>query len=69
VDEPETGVVSLNNPEIIVVNKVEDTKKPVSKEELQKMSPASLKSLIISKGGNAETVNKMKKKELVDMLI
>jgi hypothetical protein len=68
VDEPEPEIVSLNNQEPIVVNKVEDTKKTVSKEDLQKMSPASLKSLLISKGVNAETVNKMKKKELVDML-
>jgi hypothetical protein len=65
IDEPESEIVSLNNQETIVVNKVEDTRKPVSKEDLQKMSPASLKSLLISKGGNAETVNKLKKKELV----
>ena len=69
IDEPESEIVSLNNQEPIVVNKVEDTRKPVSKEDLQKMSPASLKSLLISKGGNAETVNKLKKKELVDMLL
>lgn len=68
IDEPESEIVSLNNQETIVVNKVEDTRKSVSKEDLQKMSPASLKSLLISKGGNAETVNKMKKKELVDKL-
>jgi hypothetical protein len=68
VDEPESEIVSLNNQETIVVNKVEDTRKPVSNEDLQKMSPASLKSLLISKGGNAETVNKLKKKELVDKL-
>jgi hypothetical protein len=68
IDEPETEVVSLINQENIVVNKVEDTRKSVSKEDLQKMSPATLKSLIISKGGNAETINKLKKKELVDML-
>ena len=68
IDEPESEIVSLNNQEPIVVNKVEDTRKPVSKEDLQKMSPASLKSLLISKGGNAETVNKLKKKELVDKL-
>jgi len=68
VDEPEPEVVSLNNQETIVVNKVEDTKKTVSKEELQKMSPATLKSLLISKGVSAETANKLKKKELVDKL-
>jgi len=69
IDEPESEIVSLNNQEPIVVNKVEDTRKPVSKEELQKMSPATLKSLLVSKGANAETVNKLKKKELVDMLL
>ena len=69
IDEPESEVVSLNNQETIVVNKVEDTRKSVSKEDLQKMSPASLKSLLISKGVPAETVNKLKKKELVDMLL
>ena len=69
IDEPESEIVSLNNQEPIVVNKVEDTRKSVSKEDLQKMSPASLKSLLISKGVPAETVNKLKKKELVDMLL
>jgi hypothetical protein len=69
IDEPESEIVSLNNQETIVVNKVEDTRKSVSKEDLQKMSPASLKSLLISKGVPAETVNKLKKKELVDMLL
>ena len=64
IDEPEPGVVSLE-PESIVVNKVES----VSKDELQKMTPASLKSLLIAKGVSAETVNKLKKKELIDMLI
>ena len=69
VDEPESEIVSLNNPETIVVNKVEETRKPVSKEDLQKMSPATLKSLLVSKGVPAETANKLKKKELVDMLL
>jgi hypothetical protein len=64
VDEPEPEIVSLE-PALIVVNKVES----VSKEELQKMTPAALKSLIISKGVSAETVNKLKKKELIDMLM
>ena len=68
IDEPEAGVVSLNESETIVVNKVESPKKMVSKDELQKMSPATLKSLLISKGVSAESVNKMKKKDLVDML-
>ena len=68
IDEPEAGIISLNEPETIVVNKVETPKNAVSKEELQKMSPATLKSLLISKGVSAESVNKMKKKELVDMI-
>jgi hypothetical protein len=68
MDEPEAGIVSLDEPETIVVNKVDSPKNAVSKDELQKMSPATLKSLLISKGQNAETVGKMKKKELVDML-
>ena len=68
IDEPEAGIVSLDEPETIVVNKVDSPKNAVSKDELQKMSPATLKSLLISKGQNAESVGKMKKKELVDML-
>ncbi len=68
VDEPEPEIVSLDHQETIVVNKVEETPKTVSKEELQKMSPATLKSLLISKGVPAESVNKLKKKELVDKL-
>lgn len=68
IDEPEAGIVSLDEAETIVVNKVDSPKNAVSKDELQKMSPATLKSLLVSKGENAETVGKMKKKELVDML-
>ena len=69
IDEPEAGVVSLNESETIVVNKVESPKKMVSKDELQKMSPATLKSLLISKGVSAENVNKLKKKELVELIL
>ena len=68
IDEPEAGIVSLDEPETIVVNKVDSPKNAVSKDELQKMSPATLKSLLVTKGQNAEIVGKMKKKELVDML-
>ena len=65
IDEPEPHITSFE-PVQIVVNKVES----VSKEDLQKMTPASLKSLLIAKGGvSAETVNKLKKKELIDMLM
>ena len=70
IDEPESEIISMDQPESIIVNKVEEpSKKSNSKEELQKMSPASLKSLLISKGIHAESVNKLKKKELVDMLV
>jgi hypothetical protein len=69
IDEPEAGIVSLDTSEPIVVNKVESPKNAVSKDELQKMSPATLKSLLISKGVSAENVNKLKKKELVEMLL
>jgi len=69
IDEPEAGIVSLDKSETIVVNKVESPKNAVSKDELQKMSPATLKSLLISKGVSAENVNKLKKKELVDLLL
>ena len=68
IDEPEVDIVSLDESETIVVNKVETPKNAVSKEDLQKMTPATLKSLLISKGVSAESVNKMKKKELVDMI-
>ena len=64
IDEPEPDIVSLE-PEPIIVNKVES----VAKGELQKMTPASLKSLLISKGVSADTVSKLKKKELIDMLM
>ena len=64
IDEPEPEIVSLK-PEPIIVNKVES----VSKDELQKMTPASLKSLLIGKGVSADTVNKLKKKELIDMIM
>ena len=64
IDEPEPEIVSLE-PEPIIVNKVES----VTKEELQKMTPASLKSLLISRGVSADAVSKLKKKELIDMLM
>jgi len=64
IDEPEPEIVSLE-PEPIIVNKVES----VTKEELQKMTPVSLKSLLISRGVSADAVSKLKKKELIDMLM
>jgi hypothetical protein len=70
-DEPEPEIVQLNDSEPIVVSKIEESappKKPISKDELQKMSLATLKSLLIAKGVSTESVNKMKKKDLVDAL-
>jgi hypothetical protein len=70
-DEPEPEIVQLNESEPIVVSKLEESappKKPISKDELQKMSLATLKSLLIAKGVSAESVNKMKKKDLIDAL-
>ena len=71
-DEPEPDIVQLHDSEPIVVSKLEEEsappKKTISKDELQKMSLATLKSLLIAKGVSAESVNKMKKKDLVDAL-
>lgn len=71
-DEPEPDIVQLHDSEPIVVSKLEEEsaplKKTISKDELQKMSLATLKSLLIAKGVSTESVNKMKKKDLVDAL-
>lgn len=61
-------------PEHIVVNKIEVSEEPVKKQlstpkdDLQKMTPSALKSLLISKGIPNENISKLKKKELVEML-
>jgi hypothetical protein len=80
-DEPETNLVSISDKDQIVVSKIEsvelksDTAPPApvsktsSRDELQKMSPSTLKSLLISKGISAESIKQLKKKELVDLLI
>ncbi len=61
-------------PEHIIVNKIEVSEEPLKKQlstpkdDLQKMTPSALKSLLISKGIPNENISKLKKKELVEML-
>ena len=74
IDESEPELKSMVSTEPIVVSKLDTNyATPVvkgnSKDELKKMTPSSLKSLIISKGISAEIVNKMKKPELIDLLV
>ncbi len=75
VDEPEDD--EPEQPELleedhVIVEKLgseEPQHQSVSKEDLKKMTPSTLKSLIISKGVSAEAVHKMKKNELIDVLL
>lgn len=74
IDESEPELKSMVSTEPIVVSKLDTNYvtpavKGNSKDELKKMTPSSLKSLIISKGISAEIVNKMKKPELIDLLV
>lgn len=69
-DEPEQP--ELLEEDHIVVEKIgseEPQPQTVSKEDLKKMTPSTLKSLIISKGVSAEAVHKLKKNELIDVLL
>ncbi len=64
----------LEDEEHIIVNKVdnpgqETQAQSVSRDELKKMTPSTLKSLLISKGVSAELAHKMKKNELIDALM
>ena len=64
----------LEDEEHIIVNKVdnpsqETQSQSVSRDELKKMTPSTLKSLLISKGVSAEMAHKMKKNELIDALM
>jgi hypothetical protein len=64
----------LEDEEHIIVNKVdnlsqETQSQSVSRDELKKMTPSTLKSLLISKGVSAELAHKMKKNELIDALM
>ena len=74
IDESEPELKSMASTEPIVVSKIDTNyatpvAKNNSKDELKKMTPSSLKSLIISKGISAESINKMKKPELIDLLV
>jgi hypothetical protein len=65
-DEPELkSLESVDAP--IVVNKVGPPQ--ITKEELKKLTPSALKSLLIGKGVPADKVSKMKKNELVEKLL
>jgi hypothetical protein len=69
-DEPEQP--ELLEEDHVVVEKIgseESQPQTVSKEDLKKMTPSTLKSLIISKGVSAEAVHKLKKNELIDVLL
>jgi hypothetical protein len=64
----ETELKSLQPIEApIVVNKVEAP--PITKEELKKLTPSALKSLLTGKGVPADQVSKMKKNELIEKLL
>ena len=66
--EEETELKSLETTDVpIVVNKVGPPQ--ITKEELKKLTPSSLKSLLIGKGFNGEKVSKMKKNELIEKLL
>ncbi len=69
-DEPEQP--ELLEEDRVVVEKIgseQSQPQSVSKEDLKKMTPSTLKSLIISKGVSADAVHKMKKNELIDVLL
>lgn len=69
-DEPEQP--ELLEEDHVVVEKIgseQSQPQSVSKEDLKKMTPSTLKSLIISKGVSADAVHKMKKNELIDVLL
>lgn len=64
----ETELKSLQPIEApIVVNKVEAP--PITKDELKKLTPSALKSLLTGKGVSADQVSKMKKNELIEKLL
>ena len=62
----------LEEEDHIVVNKIDNPNQfsqSVSKDDLKKMTPSTLKSLIISKGVSPDVVHKMKKNELIEVLL
>lgn len=73
VDENDEQPELVEEEDHIVVNKLDNTEhqesKSVSKEELKKMTPSTLKSLVLSKGVSPDVVHKMKKNELIDVLM
>lgn len=71
-DDDEPDQPELLEEDHVVVEKIgyeQSQPQSVSKEDLKKMTPSTLKSLIISKGVSADAVHKMKKNELIDVLL
>ncbi len=71
-DDDELEQPELLEDDRVVVEKIgseQSQPQSVSKEDLKKMTPSTLKSLIISKGVSADAVHKMKKNELIDVLL
>lgn len=71
-DDDESEQPELLEEDRVVVEKIgseQSQHQSVSKEDLKKMTPSTLKSLIISKGVSADAVHKMKKNELIDVLL
>ena len=66
--EEESELKSLETTDVpIIVNKVGPPQ--ITKEELKKLTPSSLKSLLTGKGFPADKVSKMKKNELIEKLL
>lgn len=66
--EEEPELKSLETTDVpIIVNKVGPPQ--ITKEELKKLTPSSLKSLLTGKGFPADKVSKMKKNELIEKLL
>jgi len=67
-DGGESELQSLDTTvEPVVVNKVGPA--DISKDELKKLTPTALKTLLVGKGVSADEISKMKKNELIQKLI
>jgi hypothetical protein len=67
-DAGESELQSLDTSvEPVVVNKVGPAE--ISKDELKKLTPTALKTLLVGKGVSADEIGKMKKNELIQKLI
>ena len=67
-DVGESELQSLDTTvEPVVVNKVGPA--DISKDELKKLTPTALKTLLVGKGVSADEISKMKKNELIQKLV